>query len=182
MKNYIEQDTIDNLPKIELEGLSDDENRYINEWIQYALQYSKDCNDSNEVGVMLDKTDWSNYDTVLGKEKSVKYSTEKMREWLDSGSDNLVIIHNHPSNTIFSDRDVNNFCKTKAVNTMIVVGNKGTIYVLQKLDGFDKYKLIHYYSVSTTLNKNKLKRSEILQRTLEVYQSEIKFKFRREDI
>lgn len=182
MKNYIQQDIIDNLPKIEMAGLSDDENRYVNQWIKYTLQYAKDYNDSNEVGVMLDKSDWDKYDTVLGQEKSVTYNTEKMIEWLDVGNDNLIIIHNHPSDMIFSDRDINNFCKSQAVNTMIVVGNKGIVYVLQKLDGFDKNKLLHYYSIATMMNKHKFKRSEILQHTLESYQSKIKCKFRREDI
>lgn len=182
MKNYIEQDLINSLPQIEIVGLSDDENRYVNEWIRYTLQYAKDYNDSNEIGVMLDRSDWSQYDIVLGNERSVLYNTEKMKEWLDTGYDNLIIIHNHPSNTIFSDRDINNFCKTQAVNTMIVVGNKGTIYVLQKLEEFDRDKLLRIYSVKSIMNKHKSKRSEILQYTLESYQSKIKYKFRREDI
>lgn len=182
MKNYIEQRTIDNIPHIKVAGLLDDENRFVNEWIKYTLQYAKDSNDSNEVGVMLDKSNWNNYDTVLGEEKKVRYNTDKMQKWQDEGNDNLILIHNHPSNHIFSDRDIFNFCKTQAVNTLIVVGNKGTIYLLQKLVDFDKFLLIQYYSVAIDKNKYRYTRCEILENTLRKYQSKFNVKFEREDI
>lgn len=181
MKYYIEQKVIDNLPYVNMKGMSEDENRYVNEWIKYALQYAKDENDSNEVGVMLDKAEWNHYDTVLGNEKSVKYNTEKMKKWLDEGNDNIILIHNHPSNKIFSDKDIFNFCKMDAVNTIIVAGNKGNIYLLQKLEGFDKYKLIQYYSDSI-IREGRFPREKILESTLENNESELRVKFVKEAI
>lgn len=182
IKHFIEQETVDKVPKVSVSGFSEDENRYINEWIKYTLQYAKDFNDSNEVGIMLDKTDWNNYDIVLGGEKRVKYNTDKMQKWQDEGNDNLVLIHNHPSNHIFSDRDIFNFCRTQAVNTLIVVGNKGTVYLLQKLSGFDKYKLIQYYSDAVDKSKHILSRGRILELTLEMYQMECGIKYEKEDV
>jgi hypothetical protein len=181
MKNYIEQITIDNLPFVMVNGLSDDENRYVNEWIKYALQYAKDYNNSDEVGVILNMSNWEDYDMVLGNEYHVVFNTDKMREWFDKGNNNLILIHNHPSNHIFSDKDIFNFCKTVAVNTIIVIGNKGTVYLLQKLNGFDKYKLIQYYSDLTYKNKLNFSRGKILELTLEEYQSALNIKFVREE-
>ncbi|MBP3475324.1 MAG: hypothetical protein J6K48_03270 [Lachnospiraceae bacterium] len=182
MKNYITQETIDKLPRISIDGLLADENRFVNDWIKYTLQYAKDCNDSNEVGIMLDKSEWSNYDIVLGNEKSVKYNTDKMKKWLDEGNDNIILIHNHPSDNIFSDRDIFNFCKTDAINTLIVAGNKGSIYLLQKLNGFDKYKLIQYYSDAISDNKGRYSRRKILEFTLTTYESMLQIKFEKEVI
>ncbi len=181
MKKYITQEVIDNLPCVYMSGLLEDENRFVNDWIKYALQYAKDCNNSNEVGIMLDKAEWNNYDIVIGNEKSVKYNTEKMRKWLEKGNDNIILIHNHPSNNIFSDRDIFNFCKTDAVNAIIVVGNKGSIYLLHKLNGFDKYKLIQYYSDVTSRIKGKYDKGEILEITLRKYESELHIQFEKEE-
>lgn len=182
MKNYITQNVIDNLPSVHMSGLLEDENRFVNDWIKYTLQYAKDYNDSNEVGVMLDKTEWNNYDIVLGSEKSVKYNTEKMKKCLEDGNDNIILIHNHPSNHIFSDRDIFNFCKMDAVNTIIVIGNKGSIYLLQKLNGFDKYKLVQCYSDAIEHNRGKCDRGKILEVTFKEYETALHIQFEKEEI
>lgn len=182
MKNIIEQKVIDNLPFIHIDGLLDDENEFVNSWLKYLLQYAKDFNDSNEVGAILDKTNWSNADKVKGNENHVTFDTDKMTKWLDEGYNNLILIHNHPSNKIFSEKDLLNFCRTEAINTMIVVGNKGTIYFIQKLNGFDKYRLIQYYTDVKKLNEANFTKSEIIEFTLENYQSILNVKFIKEEI
>ena len=182
MFHCITQDIIDNLPSISIDGITQDENRFVNDWLKFALQYSKDCNNSNEIGVMLDKTDWNNYDYVCGTKNKVVFNTAKMIEWLDKGNNNLILIHTHPSNNIFSDKDLYNFCRTVAENTLISVGNKGTMYLIQKMEGFDKYKVIQYYSESTRLNKHKLPRRKILEFTLITYQDKLNIKFEKETI
>ena len=180
--NCIAQNVIDNLPIIRLEGITQDENRFVNDWLKFALQYAKDCNNSNEVGVMLDKTDWNNFDYVCGTKDKVIFNTDKMVKWQDKGNNNLVFIHTHPSNSIFSNKDFYNFCRTISLNTLIVVGNKGTVYMIQKLDGFDKYKVIQYYSESTRLNKHKFSRRKLLELTLITYQDKLNIKFEKETI
>lgn len=182
MKRIIEQGVIDKLPFVNFEKFTEDENRFVNEWIKYVLQYAKEYNASNEVGVILDRTNWNNYDVISGTEHYVKYNTENMKKWLDEGNNNLIVIHNHPSNSIFSERDVFNFCKTQAVNMLIVVGNAGTIYVMQKLKGFDKYKLIQYYSGALDKDKNNVSRGEILEKTLQEYQEVLNINFIKEEI
>lgn len=182
MKNFIEQEIIDKLPCIHIDGISDNENEFVNSWIKYLLQYAKDFNNSNEMGVILDKTDWNNADIVLGHENHVTFNTDKMKKWFDEGYNNLRLIHNHPSNNIFSERDIFNFCKTEAINTMIVIGNKGTIYLIQKLEGFDKYKLIQYYSEAKMHDKNKLSNNKILELTVREYQSILSIRFVKEEV
>lgn len=182
MKNIIEQKVIDNLPPIYVDGISEEENQFVNDWIKYLLQYAKEYNDSNEAGAILDKTDWNNADIVLGGEHHVTFNTDKMLKWMDEGNDNLILIHNHPSNNAFSEKDLYNFCRTKAVNTMIVAGNKGTIYLAQKLREFDGCKVIQYYTETKKLNKNIIFKSKIIEFILENHQSALNIKFVKEEI
>lgn len=100
-KNMIRQEIIDNLPEISIMGMNAIENEYVNGWIKYALQYAKDYNNSNEVGIMLDKSDWDIYDIVVGTENYVRYNISGE---LEEGNSSLILIHNHPSNHIFSKR------------------------------------------------------------------------------
>lgn len=182
MKVLIEQDTIDHLPTVHIDGLSDDENRYVNEWVKYLLQYAKDNNQSNEVGIMLDKANWGNYDIVIGTERQIRFNTEKMLKWQDEGNDNLILIHNHPSDTIFSERDIFNFCKTQAVNTLIAAGNRGTIYLLQKLDGFNKFRFIQCYADAVEKGRDKSDKKQLLENTLQLCQNRLNVKFEKEAI
>lgn len=182
IKHYeIEQHIIDDLAKIYLNTFSKEENIFINEMIKYTLQYAQTENNSSEVGIMLDIVDWNHYDVVCGTYKSVKFNTDKMRKALDECNNQLILIHNHPSNKIFSDKDIFNFCKATAVNMLIVVGNKGSIYIVRKKEQFDKYKLIEYYSMETDKNKDKLPRNMIIEQTLKIYHDEIGIEFIKEE-
>lgn len=173
-KEYrINQDTIDSLERIFLDGLTEEENRFINEWIAYTLQYAKTVNDSCEVGIMLDMEEWCNYDIVLGSKSSVSFNTDKMKRCFEEYANRLILIHNHPSDAIFSDRDIFNFCKAEAVHMLIVAGNRGSIYVIRKCENFNKYLLIDYYSIETERVNGQKSRAEILEQTLVKYQQEI---------
>ena len=46
---------------------------------------------------------------------------------------NYLIIHNHPSNLPFSKRDIRTFISLANVSVLMVLGNKGSIYILEKL-------------------------------------------------
>lgn len=178
-KYMIRQEVIDNLPEIFIRGMNTDENEYVNAWIKYTLQYAKDYNDCDEVGIMLDKSNWDTYDIVTGTENYVKYNIPRC---LEKGNGNLILIHNHPSNHIFSDRDIFNFCKTQAVNTLIVAGNLGNVYFLQKLKRFDKYKMIEYYSKETVKKNSVWSREKILDHVLQEYQSVLNIRYIKEEM
>lgn len=182
MKYTIDQKILDNLPFIQINSLSLEENAFVNNWIKYLLYYAKNYNNSNEVGVILDITNWENTDIVLGYEHHVKFNTDKMIKWLDEGNDNLIIIHNHPSNNIFSEKDLLNFCMTQSINTMIVAGNKGTIYFVQKLNGFNKFKVIMNYFTAKKLNNKNIPANKFMESILSSNQAALKIKFKKEEI
>lgn len=119
---------------------------------------------------------------MTGTEHDVKYNTDNMRKWVENGNDNLVLIHNHPSNRIFSDRDIFNFCKTKAVNIMIVVGNRGNIYCLQKQHKFDKFKMMECYSNVTEMYRYRWPREKILDYVLQQYQQLLSIQYAKAEI
>ncbi|MBQ9928088.1 MAG: hypothetical protein IJO65_08915 [Lachnospiraceae bacterium] len=173
----IRQEVIDGLPRIYLKSFSHDENDYLNEWMAYALRYAKENNDSGEIGILLDVQEWSNYDIVIGTRNKVSFNTQKMKMCLKTQKNRYILIHNHPNNKIFSDRDIFNFCKMEAVMGMIVVGNQGSIYAIIKKDNFDKFCLIEQYEKELTENRQVHDREFVLQKTLEKYQDVAGFEF-----
>ena len=52
-----------------------------------------------------------------------------------------ISIHNHPSGLTFSTQDIRNFADDDNMLIMIVVGNDGSMYVLEKTTSFDKMAL-----------------------------------------
>ena len=51
-----------------------------------------------------------------------------------------IIIHNHPSNEIFSYEDLTAFLMRDTADVTSVIGNSGNVYFLAKLDGFDGFR------------------------------------------
>lgn len=177
MKHFIQQTIIDNLPSIHIDGISKNEDIFVNNLIKHALQYAKDYNNSNEVGILVDKNDWHNCDKVLGTVNHVVFNTDKMNKWLDTGNDNLILIHNHPGNTCFSERDLLRFCRTEAINTIIAVGNKGTIYLAQKLSKFDKQQVLSTYFNLKKTYEDEYDESQIVEMSLKKYRSTLILRF-----
>lgn len=72
-------------------------------------------------------------DTIVGEESGFTVIIPKC-------SDLSITLHNHPSGSTFSDRDIRNFVSDRKANAMAVVGNNGKWYVLKKNDDFDWIK------------------------------------------
>jgi len=176
--NIITQSIIDNIKPINISSFNQDENDYINEWIKVLLEFSMDENNSYEVGVILDTLDWAQYDKVKGKEHSVKFDTDKMRAWLQNYNDRLILIHNHPSDKTFSERDLLNFARTKSIHMLIVVGNKGSIYTLRKLTNFDKLQFAKQLSKVLSFYKGKMAKHQIIRSMLNKYDSKLGYEYK----
>ncbi|MEE0808368.1 MAG: hypothetical protein U0L84_03305, partial [Acutalibacteraceae bacterium] len=50
---------------------------------------------------------------------------------------NLFVMHNHPRNGSFSDRDISFFLSNDNVKSFSIVKNSGSIEILTKTDKFD---------------------------------------------
>jgi len=147
MINFIKPKIIDNLPYIELNTVDIEVCNYLNDAIKETLYYAMKYNDSKEAGLAVDLQTYE-YALVKGEEHSVNFRNDPKTYGLikNGGKHALALIHNHPSNYMFSVRDFNNFCIRTTVGIYIVVGNKGSIFVMEKLDGFDGIEVMKLFN------------------------------------
>lgn len=140
--DYIRADVIKNMPSIEMSSFSTEENNYINDWIKYLMQFSMENNRSLEVGVLLDRVKMGEYELVTGSYNSVVFNTDRAQRWFRRYDRGVILIHTHPSNKTFSERDLINFARMSAIGIMIAVCNNGNVYIIEKHEGFDNKKFI----------------------------------------
>ena len=109
------------------------------------LQLAKE-NFSDEVGILVDLHSWE-IDVIIGKGNMVKMSwnMEAYAKLAYYRKNTLLFMHNHPSSGTFSGEDFKMFCKYPSLYMMTVVGNDGTVYVLQKLFNFEPNIALSYY-------------------------------------
>lgn len=88
----------------------------------------------------------------LGVEVSAIYATDMTQLHTGVGEEGKVsvpgcnvphiIIHNHPSNEIFSHADLISFLMRDTAEAASVVGNGGNVYFITKLDNFDGFRFL----------------------------------------
>lgn len=94
-----------------------------------------------------------------------------------------IALHNHPSGGTFSIGDIREFGKCSNMKYLIVVGNNGEQYLLQKNLNFDGVKFLsEYYNYSVSLLKQNLSMSDILSKCSDFIEKGAKrygYKFRK---
>ena len=129
--NIISDDTIVNLKKLILTTIKEDEvTEYIYWHCQKVLQVAKEKNGSKEVARAINLKTLDVLGTVMGELRHVDidYLVQKMKdtEYV------FVVIHNHPSDMHFSFQDIKTFVNADNMTILIVLGNNGSVYVLEK--------------------------------------------------
>ena len=130
----ITDDVIDKIPKVNIEGFTDEQNVFIQEQHKDLLRHSRDKNENKEVAFVFRK-DLSDRFVVLGGDKDIDFT-----HVLPGKGDNLFVMHNHPSNSSFSDTDIATFISTDSIKHLSIVKNNGEIEILSKSKLFDKSK------------------------------------------
>lgn len=150
----ITQTVIDSLRKIKLDGFDEDELQKIQTLHKKLLKYSMKNNNSNEVGMLVNLTDWK-YIVILGTENGISLSTVPQAKELvcTAPRNSLLFLHNHPKNSIFSETDLESFLTADSILMATVVCNNGRQYFLIKTALFDKYKALVYYDEMYDLTK-----------------------------
>ena len=127
---------ISRIPKVDIEGYTEDQCLEIQKQHKELLKFSKEQNDNKEVAFVL-KNDVSKMITEL-----IKGTDEK----IDFGSalqgKDLFVMHNHPRNSSYSLNDIIEFIKNDSIKTFTIVKNDGNIEVLTKLKGYDRLSLL----------------------------------------
>lgn len=124
------------IPKVDIEGYTEEQCLEIQKQHKELLKFSKEQNDNKEVAFVL-KNDVSKMIT-----KPIKGTDEK----IDFGSalqgKDLFVMHNHPRNSSYSLNDIIEFIKNDSIKTFTIVKNDGNIEVLTKLKGYDRLSLL----------------------------------------
>lgn len=124
------------IPKVDIEGYTEEQCLEIQKQHKELLKFSKEQNDNKEVAFVL-KNDVSKMIT-----EPIKGTDEK----IDFGSalqgKDLFVMHNHPRNSSYSLNDIIEFIKNDSIKTFTIVKNNGNIEVLTKLKGYDRLSLL----------------------------------------
>lgn len=127
---------ISHIPKVDIEGYTEEQCLEIQKQHKELLKFSKEQNDNKEVAFVL-KNDVSKMIT-----EPIKGTDEK----IDFGSalqgKDLFVMHNHPRNSSYSLNDIIEFIKNDSIKTFTIVKNDGNIEVLTKLKGYDRLSLL----------------------------------------
>lgn len=127
---------ISRIPKVDIEGYTEEQCLEIQKQHKKLLKFSKEQNENKEVAFVL-KNDVSKMIT-----EPIKGTDEK----IDFGSalqgKDLFVMHNHPRNSSYSLNDIIEFIKNDSIKTFTIVKNDGNIEVLTKLKGYDRLSLL----------------------------------------
>lgn len=127
---------ISRIPKVDIEGYTEEQCLKIQKQHKELLKFSKEQNENKEVAFVL-KNDVSKMIT-----EPIKGTDEK----IDFGSalqgKDLFVMHNHPRNSSYSLNDIIEFIKNDSIKTFTIVKNDGNIEVLTKLKEYDRLSLL----------------------------------------
>ncbi len=127
----ITDNAISKVPKISVDGFTDEQNTFIQNHHKDLLKYARDNNDNKEVAFVFRK-DLTDRTIFIGSDDVIDFGNG-----LDGKGDNLFIMHNHPRNSSFSDRDIKFIISDENVKTISIVKNNGNVEFLTKTSIYD---------------------------------------------
>lgn len=112
---------------------------FIQETHKELLWFAQKQNDSNEVACLLDLTTGEKLDFVKGDQISVDIERDAASyHWLrNSPEKSLMLCHNHPGQSYFSDSDLVLFLEHGAIGTLSIVTNQGKVWTISKTQGYN---------------------------------------------
>ena len=145
-KLLINNDYISRVVTPKLDIFDEEECEKIKSLHKKLLEVSMNDNESNEVGFLVNLMDWS-YMPAFGGEKGITIkSNPAARELLITApAHSLLFLHNHPRNSIFSEKDLNSFLTADAILMVTVVCNNGRTYYLIKSTEYNVGDALKYY-------------------------------------
>lgn len=136
---YITEEVVNQLVRFTLNCIdSEDVVRYIYEYSQRLLDKAMKMNGSKETAYAISL---ANYE-VIGPYWGMSHTIDIESMVKQFEEEDYVVIHNHPSGLTFSPRDLKVLVGKNSIRIMIVLGNNGKVYILEKKDVLtDKQKL-----------------------------------------
>ena len=113
------------------------------------LKFSKEHNQNKEVAFVF-REDLTDKTPLLGADDHLDFGTS-----LSGKGNNLMILHNHPRNSSFSDVDISLFKNLKSLKTLTIVKNNGDVEFITKGDNFnDEVFKLEYNRLKKKMVKN----------------------------
>lgn len=136
--NPITDRNIDNVKPVITNGMDIEIATKIQDAHKEILKISKEQNNSFEVAQLYDK-DFNIINTVVGTRDSVDLN-------ISNRSKAMYVMHNHPNNESFSDRDISWLIRNPQVKYFSIVKNNGDAEMIHILDNFNKNIMIIEYN------------------------------------
>ncbi|BCK79478.1 hypothetical protein MM35RIKEN_16700 (plasmid) [Vescimonas fastidiosa] len=142
----ITQATIDSVPEIVPRGFTKEMAGRLQEAYQDILTKAMEQEDiRTEVGSVFNMRMERISEVTVGERNHI---------CLLSPNEAYISIHSHPDSLIFSAKDLQIFAANLNMQMMSVVGNDGTIYILQRTDDYDGFLFLKDFSeVQTRLKR-----------------------------
>lgn len=140
---------IERVPKVDIDGYSEEQRVEIQKQHKELLKFSKEHNQNKEVAFVF-REDLTDKTPLLGADDHLDFGTS-----LSGKGNNLMILHNHPRNSSFSDVDISLFKNLKSLKTLTIVKNNGDVEFITKGDNFnDEVFKLEYNRLKKKMVKN----------------------------
>ncbi len=133
-KVFITDIAIDKVHKVIFNGVSDEIADQVQQAHKKLLRFAKEQNDSNEVSCFLDLTNGMQSEFVKGDQTSIDFeASAECYHWIRTKPEkSLMLLHNHPGQSYFSDRNIATFLLNQSIGAMSIVTNQGKVWVISK--------------------------------------------------
>ncbi len=140
---------INRVPKVNINGYTDEQCNEIQKQHKELLRFSKEHNQNKEAAFVF-REDLTDKTPLFGADDHLDFGTS-----LSGKGNNLMILHNHPRNSSFSDVDISLFKNLKSLKTLTIVKNNGNVEFITKGDNFnDEVFKLEYNRLKKKMVKN----------------------------
>lgn len=120
---------IENVPKIKISGLTEQENDFLRESCKALLKYMQSSELGTE-GVIVLNSEFKEIDRYKGTSGSPSIPLKQYEQ-------PHIVIHNHPDGLPFSEADIQQFIRQEKMICLGAIGNDGTPYFIYKTPDYD---------------------------------------------
>ena len=120
---------IENVPKIKISGLTEQENDFLRESCKALLKYLQSSELGTE-GVIVLNSEFKEIDRYKGTSGSPSIPLKQYEQ-------PHIVIHNHPDGLPFSEADIQQFIRQEKMMGLGAIGNDGTPYFIYKTPDYD---------------------------------------------
>lgn len=132
----ITDNAINKVPRVDIDGFTDDQNIYVQNPHKDLLKYARVNNDNKEVAFVF-RNDLKDKTVFVGSDDVIDFGNG-----LNGKGNNLFIMHNHPRNSSYSDTDIVTFIRNENIKYLSIIKNNGEIEIISKSSSFNKERII----------------------------------------